>query len=105
MCVSSQCIHPIPEKSLEVLFVIVALNRQGGQMCYSLNQPQFKRRGTPRNAAEHLERSQNILVAQRNTGRPKNVQAELQSALRNRTKIVFLVICRQDNRDDVAYLK
>jgi hypothetical protein len=106
MCIPSQRIHPIPEKVLEIVFVVVALNRQGGQMCYPLNQPQFKRRGTPRNTAEHLERSQNnILIPQRNTGRPKNMQAKLQSALRNRTKIVFLVFRRQDNRDIFAYLK
>jgi hypothetical protein len=41
----------------------------------------------------------------RNTGRPKNMQAELQSATGNRMKIVFLVIGWQNDRDNVAYLK
>jgi hypothetical protein len=72
-------------------------------MAYSLNQPQFKWSGAPRNTAVHLEGSQNVLIPQRNTGGPKNMQAELQSVLRNRTKI--LVIRGQDHRDNVAYLK
>jgi hypothetical protein len=72
-------------------------------MGYSLNQPQFKWSGGPRNTAVHLEGSQNVFIPQRNIGRPKNMQAELQSALHDRTKIP--VIRGQDHRDNVAYLK
>jgi len=46
-----------------------------------------------------------MLIPQRNTGRPKNRQAELHSAVRNRMKILFLVIRRQDDRDNTACLK
>jgi hypothetical protein len=72
-------------------------------MGYSLNQLEFKRRGRPRNTAVHLERTQNILIPQRNTGGPKNVQAELHSVLCNGMQ--FLVIRRQDDRGNITYLK
>jgi len=47
----------------------------------------------------------NILIPKRNSSRPKNMQAELHSTVRSRVKIVFLVIRRQDDRDNTACLK
>src|ERR1700676_4326681 len=72
-------------------------------MCYSLNQLEFKWRGRPRNTAVHLERPQNILIPQRNTGGPKNLQAELHGVACNGMQ--FLVVGRQKDRYNIAYLK
>src|ERR1700730_805196 len=74
-------------------------------MRYSLYQAEFERRRRSRNTAVHFERSQRSLVPQWNTCRPKNMQAEPQSAVSNRLRIILRITLQQDERDNVSYLK
>jgi len=71
-------------------------------MGHPVNQLEFEWRGAPRDTAVHLKRSQNVLIPQRNAGRPKNVKSKLQGIPRNRVQVFAL--CRQDNGDDIPYL-